>query len=44
MPVSRDADFQELLVITRVAESTFKARNLGGVRFVRLIGEQGWKA
>ena len=42
MPMGRD-EFQELLVLTRVAESQFKTRSLGGVRFVRLIGEQGWK-
>jgi protein-L-isoaspartate(D-aspartate) O-methyltransferase len=43
MPVGRDAESQELLVITRTGQSRFKTRSLGGVRFVPLIGEQGWK-
>lgn len=43
MPVGRDAESQELLVVTRVGQSRFKTRSLGGVRFVPLIGEQGWK-
>ncbi len=43
MPVGRDAESQELLVITRTTESRFKTRSLGSVRFVPLIGAQGWK-
>jgi protein-L-isoaspartate(D-aspartate) O-methyltransferase len=42
MPVGRDREQQELLRLTRVAESRFGTRRLGGVRFVPLIGEEGW--
>jgi protein-L-isoaspartate(D-aspartate) O-methyltransferase len=42
MPVGRDREQQELLRLTRVAESRFSTRRLGGVRFVPLIGEEGW--
>ncbi|AFL54015.1 protein-L-isoaspartate(D-aspartate) O-methyltransferase [Sinorhizobium fredii] len=36
-------DEQRLMKITRVNATTFEQQDLGGVRFVPLIGEQGWK-
>ncbi len=36
-------DAQRLMKITRVNATTFEEQDLGGVRFVPLIGEQGWK-
>jgi erythromycin esterase-like protein len=41
IPVESE-DGQTLLKITRKSESEFEQHNLGGVRFVPLIGEQGW--
>ncbi|MDX3911637.1 MAG: protein-L-isoaspartate(D-aspartate) O-methyltransferase [Sphingobium sp.] len=38
-----DADEQKLCKVTRVSESRFEEEDLGAVRFVPLIGEQGWK-
>ncbi|MDX1104347.1 protein-L-isoaspartate(D-aspartate) O-methyltransferase [Sinorhizobium medicae] len=35
-------DEQRLLKVTRVSATTFKEQDLGGVRFVPLIGEYGW--
>ena len=37
------ADEQRLIRITRTAEKTFEEDDLGGVRFVPLIGAQGWQ-
>jgi protein-L-isoaspartate(D-aspartate) O-methyltransferase len=42
MPVGADSETQQLLRLTRSAESSFESQRLGGVRFVPLIGEQGW--
>jgi protein-L-isoaspartate(D-aspartate) O-methyltransferase len=36
------ADDQQLMRITRVDAERFETTNLGAVRFVPLIGEQGW--
>ncbi|APG86017.1 protein-L-isoaspartate O-methyltransferase [Sinorhizobium americanum CCGM7] len=36
-------DEQRLMKITRVNAATFEEHDLGGVRFVPLIGEQGWQ-
>lgn len=41
MPVG-PRDEQRLMKITRVNATTFEEQDLGGVRFVPLIGEQGW--
>ncbi|HTV71018.1 MAG TPA: protein-L-isoaspartate(D-aspartate) O-methyltransferase [Rhizobiaceae bacterium] len=43
MPVGGSA-IQQLVKLVRTAEDQFKEESLGEVRFVRLIGEQGWKA
>jgi protein-L-isoaspartate(D-aspartate) O-methyltransferase len=42
MPVGSSRGQQSLLRITRLSEDRFRDRNLGGVRFVPLIGEEGW--
>jgi protein-L-isoaspartate(D-aspartate) O-methyltransferase len=36
-----EAGYQELIRLRR-AEEAFREENLGGCRFVRLIGEEGW--
>ena len=41
IPVGEEQQ-QSLLLITRTGEETFVERDLGRVRFVPLIGEQGW--
>jgi protein-L-isoaspartate(D-aspartate) O-methyltransferase len=41
IPVSAN-EHQDLLVITRHGDS-FTEENLGGVRFVSLVGEEGWR-
>ena len=43
IPVGRDRHNQELIRVTRVSESEFRTEDLEYVRFVPLIGEQGWK-
>ena len=42
IPVGRDQKVQELVRITRVSESEFKREDLADVRFVPLVGEEGW--
>jgi protein-L-isoaspartate(D-aspartate) O-methyltransferase len=42
IPVGGTRSFQDLLKITRVSEDKFDQENLGGVRFVPLVGEEGW--
>ena len=37
------ADEQRLLKVTRVNATTFEEQDLGGVRFVPLVGEYGWR-
>ncbi|HOJ70250.1 MAG TPA: protein-L-isoaspartate(D-aspartate) O-methyltransferase [Syntrophorhabdaceae bacterium] len=34
---------QDLMVYTKTGESSSEVENLGGCRFVKLIGSQGWK-
>ena len=43
IPVGRDMHNQELIRVTRVSQSDFRTEDLEYVRFVPLIGEQGWK-
>lgn len=43
LPVGSSQMGQELLCITRVAEDKFETSKLDAVRFVPLIGEEGWK-
>lgn len=43
IPVGRDRTLQELLRIRRLSETEYRQEELGGVRFVPLVGEQGWE-
>ena len=43
MPVGEPGWVQELVKVTKLTHGTLKQENLGGVRFVPLIGEEGWK-
>ena len=42
IPVGSQERQQELLKLTRRSEDAYEEEELGGVRFVPLIGEQGW--
>lgn len=42
MPVGEPQSIQDLVKVTRVAEDDYRRQDLGAVRFVPLIGEQGW--
>ena len=42
MPVGRDPKIQELVRITRISKNEYKREDLADVRFVPLIGEEGW--
>jgi len=42
IPVGSDPEQQELIRVTRLAADEFKTEDLADVRFVPLIGEQGW--
>jgi protein-L-isoaspartate(D-aspartate) O-methyltransferase len=39
-----DENFQDLMVYTKEGEDRYREENYGGCRFVKLIGEYGWKA
>jgi len=42
IPVGRSKAYQELVRVTRVAEDDFQTVDLVPVRFVPLVGEEGW--
>lgn len=42
IPVGADQRTQELVRVTRVAEDQYRSEDIADVRFVPLIGEQGW--
>jgi len=44
MPVGAPGDVQKLVKVTRVGEDEFRQDDLGAVRFVPLIGVEGWAA
>jgi protein-L-isoaspartate(D-aspartate) O-methyltransferase len=44
IPVGRDARAQELVRITRTSEDEYKREDLADVRFVPLLGQEGWEA
>lgn len=44
IPVGRDRTLQELLRIRRLSETEYRQEELGGVRFVPLVGEEGWES
>lgn len=43
IPIGPTLRLQELVRITRVGEDEWEREDLGGVRFVPLIGEEGWR-
>jgi protein-L-isoaspartate(D-aspartate) O-methyltransferase len=43
MPVGSPGWVQELVKVTKQEDGTLRQENLGGVRFVPLIGEEGWR-
>lgn len=42
IPIGRTKAYQELVRVTRVAEDEFRTEDLVPVRFVPLVGEEGW--
>ena len=42
MPVGDDQEAQELVRVTRVGEDEYRTADLADVRFVPLLGEEGW--
>lgn len=42
MPIGRARGMQNLIRLTREGEDDYQEKDLGGVRFVPLIGEEGW--
>ena len=42
IPVGSDARAQELVRVTRVAEDDYRREDLADVRFVPLLGQEGW--
>ncbi len=44
IPVGRDQRSQELIRVTRVSSDEYETEDIADVRFVPLIGEQGWRA
>ena len=43
MPIGDPGGVQELVKVTKQEDGILREENLGGVRFVPLIGEEGWK-
>jgi protein-L-isoaspartate(D-aspartate) O-methyltransferase len=44
IPIGEDLEAQRLVRVTRVAHRGFREEDLGEVRFVPLIGTEGWRA
>ncbi|HSD68718.1 MAG TPA: protein-L-isoaspartate(D-aspartate) O-methyltransferase [Woeseiaceae bacterium] len=42
IPIGRTPEIQELVRVTRVSEDEFETEDLADVRFVPLVGEEGW--
>ena len=42
IPIGTDPRAQELVRVTRISQEEFKSEDLADVRFVPLIGEEGW--
>lgn len=42
IPVGQSQDFQELVRVTRISETEFQTEDLVAVRFVPLVGAEGW--
>jgi protein-L-isoaspartate(D-aspartate) O-methyltransferase len=43
MPIGAPGEMQSLFRVTRAGEDQWEQENLGAVRFVPLIGEEGWR-
>jgi protein-L-isoaspartate(D-aspartate) O-methyltransferase len=43
IPVGADRSIQELLRVSRVEEDRYKTEDIADVRFVPLVGEEGWQ-
>jgi len=43
MPIGEPGAVQTLVAVTRTGDESYRTRDLGPVRFVPLIGEEGWK-
>jgi len=43
MPVGRSETCQDLIRVTRIGEDEYRTENIADVRFVPLVGEEGWK-
>lgn len=43
IPIGRYRDVQELVRVTRLSTSEYRQEDLADVRFVPLLGEEGWK-
>jgi len=44
VPVGADQRAQELVRVTRISANEYRSEDIADVRFVPLIGEEGWKA
>lgn len=44
IPIGRNQKTQALMLITRVGEDEFEQEDIAGVRFVPLIGKEGWES
>lgn len=44
IPVGADRDLQDLVRVTRISGNKFETENLAMVRFVPLVGAEGWDA
>jgi len=44
IPIGDNAESQQLIRVTRQTETEFTSEDLGGVRFVPLVGHSGWPA
>ena len=44
IPVGEQKEFQELIRVTRISETDFKTEDLADVRFVPLVGAEGWSS
>ena len=42
MPVGSDQQVQELVRVTRLTETEYRSEDIADVRFVPLVGEEGW--
>jgi protein-L-isoaspartate(D-aspartate) O-methyltransferase len=42
IPVGKTVGLQQLVRVTRIAEDEYEQENLASVRFVPLVGEEGW--